>query len=199
MSDFGNGSYLISFPKISENYFQNKEVYFIEVFLEKSSEMIELNRRAMMSYFSVTKTISAGLKTNHGKRLTAVCNTFKLTNDESLFCDFSASSGRTWYCYGRSLNCTVEYENYAHAVDVFDLTEISEMCGGHIDDNYEALAFSTEYKNPVKKPGETGKTDKHFKHWIGADYYEAEQSVSVINNQRTNRTEINRLVSKLNG
>ena len=85
-ADFENGTYFFKFPQIKE--YLNEYRFMVEVVLERSSEIMELNRRLMSSYNSVKNELTS----THGN-FKAKCDMFPLKNS----CDFSASFGRSWY------------------------------------------------------------------------------------------------------
>ena len=186
MLDFGNGSYTVFFPKIDDDYLKNG-AYSIEVYLEKSAEMIELNRRVMMIYDPVGRGISALINRklvnltpqNNFQDHYRTCSTFKLTNS-SYYCDFSGSIVRTWYCYGQNLDCLNENQRMRNTVSEYTIPEVAEqMCGAvKIGKDFQKRAFVVKYEKsslPI---------DKKFRHWIGASFYENAQPEPVVKNSQ---------------
>ena len=102
-TDHKNGSYTLVFPnfqKMAEQFVTIK----LEVFLEFSAETIEFTRQIMSYEVGLSRNFGANLKTNNGEEKLGLCSFFKVDNVKG-WCDFSESSGRTWFCYHKDADC----------------------------------------------------------------------------------------------
>ena len=151
--------------------------------------MIELNRRAMMSYDSVGRVFTAripkiGQNNDHTDENgpnppfwhNTYCNTFNLTEHVENYCDWSKSKTRAWYCYGKNLNCSKKNVKINHSIPQYTLMGAKWFCNvTRFPDYFQQKAFLTSYLQSQDIP-----IDKNFKHWIDSRIHETAQSKNKI-------------------
>ena len=129
--NFRNGTCVYRMPILPESYVKKLD-FKLQVYLERSAEMIEVNRRAMSSYHLVGRVMRVDLPLKFENPKTKSPNT-KSSNTTSsktqspktqypktqnhhklgqcgMFplqkaCNFSSSTDRTWYCYAENADC----------------------------------------------------------------------------------------------
>ena len=193
--NFKNGSYLFKMPFIPKTYTE-KLLFKLEVYLERSAEMMEVNKRAMSSYHMIGRTMRVDLPLKKGGHKYGECGMFPLERS----CDFSVSPDRTWYCYVEGTDCRWKNLKLVERADqVFKLAEVIEECSVGMmmkkrkkrfttiqEINFQKLAFEMDYyeisQNHQNRRNKNTH-EPHFTHWCYGRYVTNIQELEILESE----------------
>ena len=199
-------------PILPESYVKKLD-FKLQVYLERSAEMIEVNRRAMSSYHLVGRVMRVDLplkvqyrktqypKTQNHHKL-GQCGMFPLQKA----CNFSSSTDRTWYCYVENADCEPFEKSMKFTVtkttnDMYGIADVLGECSvglmrktgtkaGHQvfkEENFQEIALETDYNKIVRKdPSIRMIQQSKFDHWCYGRYVTVAQDLDVLNTEVNN-------------
>ena len=185
-TDHGTGSYIFEFPNV-RNYSKNFKIT-LEVFLERSFILHEVNRRAMASYHLVGRLMNVMVPTRpttnryrHEHKL-AQCSMFPLKKA----CNFSESLARTWYCYHNDAVCTGLEKSLKFMVtrttsDSYGVSSILKSCSNNTftkkgsETDFQKVGYKTEYNPVLNEPDSAD-----FPHWILGKYTQKARNIKSL-------------------